>query len=458
MPTADDVLSVAYAELGYRESGNNDNKFGQEYGLNYQPWCCIFVWWCFKHAGASQLFYGGNKVASCTSLWNYYKNRGQTYSDIKQAQPGDIVIYSAGNIHHVGIFYRQVNGGFQTIDGNYGDKVSIHTASWGTPYGIIKVSYDGRRSIAVEEDPEAKFKLGNILVPTDGSHYKGQLAVGDTNDKCIQLKMLDPETKQLRRITKVVNVSTSGRIAVLSRYLKSISTDASQRILHAVYNLDRGYDFNIYQQGAFKIKILFSAIRPNGCYRPINIISNLLDSCGWKLELTTNNHIRFYQSTKSSSVAPPKIQDVVWTDVTINTTPTKHAKVDPDTGLEIEGEYCTTGMFWYELELYKPEQSEDIQIKVDGVEFTVQTFSPTTTQLRAMDKNKSGTRQIKFGEVFNSEPVVFFADCIELKGSRDNDKHNETYTGSLNYNLGSDYTHDVFGGNIEFDSLGVSTI
>lgn len=458
MPTADDVLSVAYAELGYRETGNNNNKFGIEYGLNYQPWCCIFVWWCFKHANASSLFYGGGKVASCTSLWNFYKSRGQTYSDVRQAQPGDIVIFSAGNIHHVGIFYRKVNGGFQTIDGNYGDKVAIHTASWGTPYGIIKVAYDGRKSLVpvVEDDPEAPYKLGNIIVPTDKEHYKGQPATGNSNDNCIQLRMVDPENKKIRKITKVVKVSESGDVDVISRHLKLISSDAYQRILHT-YSLDRAYDFNIYEQGAFKINILFSVIRPNWYARPINIIKNVLLDSGWGLELTTNNYIRFYQTTfNSSSASLPRVKSVVWKDVRINTSSTTYNKIDPETGEELS-ETCTTGMYWYELELYKPEKSLDVQLKLDGVELPPHKIELSSTKLKQLDKNRSG-RIIRFGDSYESSPLVFFANYIELNGSRDNDKHNETYTGNLNYNMNTDYSHEVVGGNVAFDSLGVSTI
>lgn len=47
--TADAVVKAAQAEIGYKEGKNNDNKYGKWYGLNNQPWCMIFVCWCFAH-------------------------------------------------------------------------------------------------------------------------------------------------------------------------------------------------------------------------------------------------------------------------------------------------------------------------------------------------------------------------------------------------------------------------
>ncbi len=37
------VVEIAKAEIGNRETGNNDNKYGKWYGANNQPWCAMFV-------------------------------------------------------------------------------------------------------------------------------------------------------------------------------------------------------------------------------------------------------------------------------------------------------------------------------------------------------------------------------------------------------------------------------
>ena len=49
------VVEIAKAEIGYAEKGNsNDTKYGKWYGLNNNPWCAMFVSWCFDRAGLSK--------------------------------------------------------------------------------------------------------------------------------------------------------------------------------------------------------------------------------------------------------------------------------------------------------------------------------------------------------------------------------------------------------------------
>ena len=119
---AQKVVNTALAEVGFKESGNNMNKYGAEYGYNGAAWCCIFIWWVFKHAGASALFYGGNKCASCTTLMNWYKNKGQQVSDI---QPGDLLFFNfdsnpnRNKAQHIGIAVGYSNGTMvQSVEGN----------------------------------------------------------------------------------------------------------------------------------------------------------------------------------------------------------------------------------------------------------------------------------------------------------------------------------------------------
>jgi len=55
--TAEQVLSIARGELGNTEvpAGSNRTKYGKWYGMNGQPWCMMFVQWCFAQAGAAEL-------------------------------------------------------------------------------------------------------------------------------------------------------------------------------------------------------------------------------------------------------------------------------------------------------------------------------------------------------------------------------------------------------------------
>lgn len=115
----DRVISTARSQLGYKEGRNNDSKYGTEYGLPNQAWCCMFVWWVFKYAGASDLFYGGNKTASCSTLMGYYSQHGQIVTNAKK---GDIIFMNfdgKSSPGHVGICIEDCNGGkVRTIEGN----------------------------------------------------------------------------------------------------------------------------------------------------------------------------------------------------------------------------------------------------------------------------------------------------------------------------------------------------
>src|SRR4029077_11268627 len=44
------ALSRAITQLGTKESPaeSNNQKYGQWYGVNYQPWCAMFCTWCYE--------------------------------------------------------------------------------------------------------------------------------------------------------------------------------------------------------------------------------------------------------------------------------------------------------------------------------------------------------------------------------------------------------------------------
>ena len=128
-PNAAAVVNAAKSQVGTVAGKNNTCKFNQEYssvvgggGLN-DPWCCKFVWWSFRHAGASALFYGGKPCASSTTLMNFYKKKGRMvrFSD---AQAGDIIFmnfkHDDKNIaYHVGLVTGPMaNGKIPTVEGN----------------------------------------------------------------------------------------------------------------------------------------------------------------------------------------------------------------------------------------------------------------------------------------------------------------------------------------------------
>ena len=132
MKTADKVLDIARSQIGITEYPPNTNNvlyntiyYGQPvydglWGCNF-PWCVTFLWWCFRAADMSDLFYGGGRTANCGTLADYYEARGQL---VKYGyKKGDIVFFAFNTPYqHVGII-EEVNedGTYTTIEGNTSD-------------------------------------------------------------------------------------------------------------------------------------------------------------------------------------------------------------------------------------------------------------------------------------------------------------------------------------------------
>lgn len=101
------VIDIARQEIGYQETGNNDTKYGKWYGLNNQPWCAMFVSWCFKQADLSHLIPAQTKkgFASCDAGLKWFTKRNKIVP-VGKAQPGDIVFFQFDKdpqSDHVGI-------------------------------------------------------------------------------------------------------------------------------------------------------------------------------------------------------------------------------------------------------------------------------------------------------------------------------------------------------------------
>lgn len=120
------VLEIARREIGVKESPANSNRvkyntayYGREVSGGNYAWCAAFVWWVFREAGASELFYGGGKTAYCPTLKTYHKGQA-VKGDYK---PGDVIFFNFSgktNAAHVGICESWDGTYITTIDGNTG--------------------------------------------------------------------------------------------------------------------------------------------------------------------------------------------------------------------------------------------------------------------------------------------------------------------------------------------------
>lgn len=123
MTPQEKLLNLARAELGYTESppGSNNTRYGAAYGLQGQPWCVIYLWWLFREAGLSPLFYGGQKTASCGTLLRWARREGLTVP-VDAVQPADIAIinfHGTQDTEHCGLVEAVLTvGSVSTIEGN----------------------------------------------------------------------------------------------------------------------------------------------------------------------------------------------------------------------------------------------------------------------------------------------------------------------------------------------------
>ena len=123
--TREAALQKAITQLGYTESpaGSNNNKFGSWYGMNYQPWCAMFVTWAFETSeGGSPSFAKGSRYSYCPYIVADARARLYGLSTTDDPIPGDVVVYDWGYdtvYDHVGIFECWTGSGtFNAIEGN----------------------------------------------------------------------------------------------------------------------------------------------------------------------------------------------------------------------------------------------------------------------------------------------------------------------------------------------------
>lgn len=127
MATPQQIIATArkFANEHYKEGANNDNIFGQYYGVNHVAWCAQFVSYCFNINGAGKLVAAQSPKGflGCTAAVAWFKKWGRLVPTAK-AQPGDIVfmnfVGSKTATDHVGIVYRNDPKAklLYTIEGN----------------------------------------------------------------------------------------------------------------------------------------------------------------------------------------------------------------------------------------------------------------------------------------------------------------------------------------------------
>lgn len=147
------VIEVAETQLGYHEGANNYNDYANDltewYGwsLQNQPWCDVFVDWCFVTAYGMELASKllcepiGGASASCAVSRSRFEMAGRFSYDGPMV--GDQVFFGSGGGSHTGLVVSVNGNNFETIEGNTGDSVQrrSHSVGDGYTYGFGHPDY-----------------------------------------------------------------------------------------------------------------------------------------------------------------------------------------------------------------------------------------------------------------------------------------------------------------------------
>lgn len=147
MSSADKVIKIALAEVGYREKASNAflddpqanagsgnwTKYARDLAAagyyngskNGYAWCECFVDWCFFKAfgpdGQRIQCQTGDLGAACIYSMQYYKQQGRCDMN---PRPGDqVFFYGGGTIGHTGIVTAVSDSTVTVVEGNSSDRV-----------------------------------------------------------------------------------------------------------------------------------------------------------------------------------------------------------------------------------------------------------------------------------------------------------------------------------------------
>lgn len=182
------IVQIAANEVGYKEQGNNQTKYGEWYGMQ-DEWCNIFVSWCANQAGISEDIIP--KMAYVPNTANWFDQKGQ-YKNSKAfggdytPQSGDIVLFDYNHnttSDHIGIVEKVEGQTLYTIEGNKNNQVQRCTYDLGSK--DIR-AYCVPNYIEEREEEEMKiYQNGTTVEPvyadTDCTNQIGEL---NPHEKC----------------------------------------------------------------------------------------------------------------------------------------------------------------------------------------------------------------------------------------------------------------------------------
>lgn len=190
MATAKELLEIARAELGTKESpaGSNRVKYASWYGLNGHPWCMMFVMWVFAYAGVAL----PARTASCGAFMRAAQAAGMWVTS--GYRPGDVVIYDfpgGAATDHCGIVETATDATVVAIEGNTalgndsdGGKVMRRTRTTQQVVGAVRPVFEEE-----QEDDMVRYKyledIPEAFRPTIGTLMVAGIIQGDGGDPAV---------------------------------------------------------------------------------------------------------------------------------------------------------------------------------------------------------------------------------------------------------------------------------
>ena len=204
-----EFMEIAIRQNGYKESPPNSNKtkFGREFGLNGEPWCSIYEWWCGDEA--SDEFGGGNPIAHNASaayiqedtvakggkwIMRKTKSNATKKNGISKVKEGDIVDFDFGANdlyrRHTGLAIGRIGDYYITIEGNTSAEGQGGSQSNGGMVAIRRRKYNEVCSIV--RPPFGKYKRYKPTEPFEETLPKlpkrGWFELGDRGRKVKKLQ------------------------------------------------------------------------------------------------------------------------------------------------------------------------------------------------------------------------------------------------------------------------------
>lgn len=258
MKAINKLIQIAKNEIGYLEKASNsqlDSKTANAGENNYtkywrdikpsyqgQPWCAVFVSWCFMEA------FGQEKAKKLLKHWPYVycPTLGNLFTKNANPKIGDIVIfYRNGTFTHTGIVTAVIGDMFYTIEGNTSGASGI-IANGG---GVCAKSYLNSQM------PGTKFCTPNYSLVKDTTPVSDSDTVKKQNTRAY-IAQIKKDTKCYAKSnknspSKLFPKLKKGAVVEVMKYTETDSSGLKWYFVRIPYPNDKGFVFEFVPKGVF---------------------------------------------------------------------------------------------------------------------------------------------------------------------------------------------------------------